>query len=222
MVDLKAKPYCLSDEDVRWVKGTINQMSDEEKVGQLFFQLTASQDEEYLRELVEKYHVGGARYNALSAEAVRKQNEILQKHAKIPLFIACNPEKGGDGVCTDGTSVGAAIKVGATGNPDYAEAMGAVSGRQMAAVGCNMAFAPVVDILYNHQCDEVIMRSFGNDPKIVSEMGRAYMAGLHRTEGLAATAKHFPGNGLDYRDAHISNNINHNQVEKILYLLVKL
>lgn len=208
MVDLKAKPYFLSDEDVRWVKGTINQMSDEEKVGQLFFQLTASQDEEYLRELVEKYHVGGARYNALSAEAVRKQNETLQKYAKIPLFIACNPEKGGDGVCTDGTTVGSAIKVGATGNPDYAEAMGAVSGRQMAAVGCNMAFAPVVDILYNHQCDEIIMRSFGNNPKIVSEMGRAYMAGLHRTEGLAATAKHFPGNGLDYRDAHISNNIN--------------
>ena len=53
MVDLKAKPYCLSDEDCNWVEETIRGMSDEEKVGQLFFQLTASHDEAYLRELME-------------------------------------------------------------------------------------------------------------------------------------------------------------------------
>ena len=54
MVDLKAKPYCLPDEDVRWVEETIAGMTPEEKVGQLFFQLTASQDENYLRELMDK------------------------------------------------------------------------------------------------------------------------------------------------------------------------
>ena len=74
--------------------------------------------------------------------------------------------------------------------------------------GCNMAFAPVVDILYNHECEEVLSRSFGNDPERVAAMGKAYMDGLHKTEGVAATAEHFPGNGQDYRDAHISNNIN--------------
>lgn len=208
MVDLKAKPYCLSDRDVAWVKETISKMSDEEKVGQLFFQLTASQDEEYLRELVEKYRIGGARYNAMPGAAVLRQNKILQKYTKIPLFIACNPERGGDGVCTDGTQVGSGIKVGATRKEEYAEAMGFVSGRQMEAVGCNMAFAPVVDILYNPECDEVLMRAFGSDPGLVRKMGLAYMRGLHKTEGLLATAKHFPGNGLDRRDAHISNNIN--------------
>ena len=71
-----------------------------------------------------------------------------------------------------------------------------------------MAFAPVVDILYNHECEEVLSRSFGNDPQRVAAMGKAYMDGLHKTEGVAATAKHFPGNGQDYRDAHISNNVN--------------
>ena len=58
MVDLKAKPYCLPDEDVRWVEETIAGMTLEEKVGQLFFQLTASQDENYLRELMEKIPSG--------------------------------------------------------------------------------------------------------------------------------------------------------------------
>ena len=208
MVNLKAKPYCLSDEDILWVQKTIDGMTDEEKVGQLFFQLTASQEEDYLRELMEKYHLGGCRYNGMPGEKVLAQNKILQKYAKIPVFIACNPEKGGDGVCPDGTTVGSGIKVGATGKIEYARAMGQVSGAQIAATGCNMAFAPVVDIVYNHECEEVLSRAFGNDHERVATMGKAYMDGIHETNGVAATAKHFPGNGLDYRDAHISNNIN--------------
>ncbi|MBE5795540.1 MAG: beta-hexosaminidase [Clostridiales bacterium] len=208
MVNLKAKPYCLSDADIAWVESTIAGMTAEEKVGQLFFQLCASHEESYLQELMEKYHLGGCRYNGMPGAMVLKQNTILQKYAKIPVFIACNPEKGGDGVCPDGTFVGSGIKVGATGKNEYAQAMGRVSGAQIAATGCNMAFSPVVDILYNWQCEEVISRAFGSDANRVAAMGKAYMDGLHETAGVAACAKHFPGNGQDYRDAHISNNIN--------------
>jgi len=208
MVDLKKKPYNLSDSDIAWVKDTIASMSDEEKVGQLFWQLTASQDEEYLKELMEKYHLGGCRYNGMPSAMVLRQNRTLQKYAKVPVFIACNPEQGGNGVAVDGTFVGSGIKVGATGKPEHAEAMGRVSGAQIAASGCNMAFSPVVDILYNHECDEVLARSFGSDPEKVARMSLAYMKGLKESEGVACTAKHFPGNGQDYRDAHMSNNIN--------------
>ena len=59
MVNLKAKPYCLSDEDIAWVESTIASMRAEEKVGQLCWQLTAGNSEEYLQELVQKYHLGG-------------------------------------------------------------------------------------------------------------------------------------------------------------------
>ena len=52
MVDLKKNPYYLSDEDCKWVEETIKGMSDEEKVGQLFFQLTSSHEEEHLKELM--------------------------------------------------------------------------------------------------------------------------------------------------------------------------
>ena len=58
MVDLKANPYYLSDEDCKWVEETIASMTPEEKVGQLFFQLTSSQEEEYLKELMEKSDAG--------------------------------------------------------------------------------------------------------------------------------------------------------------------
>ena len=209
MVDLRAKPYCLSDEDISWVENTIASMTPEEKVGQLFWQLTASQEEAYLQELMEKYHLGGCRYNAMPGAKVLAQNRVLQKYAKIPVFIACNPEQGGNGVCPDGTFVSSQVKIGATGKSEYAQAMGRVSGAQIKSTGCNMAFAPVVDITYNWECEEVLFRSYGNDPKLVATMGKAYMDGIHETEGVYSCAKHFPGNGQDYRDAHISNNINH-------------
>ena len=128
MVDLRAKPYNLTEEDIAWVENTIASMSDEEKVGQLFFQLTASQEEDYLKELMEKYHLGGCRYNPMPGVKVLEQNTKLQKYAKIPVFIACNPEQGGNGVCPDGTFVSSQIKIGATGKTEYARAMGRVCG----------------------------------------------------------------------------------------------
>lgn len=67
MVNLKAMPYFLCDEDIKWVNDTITSMTDEEKVGQLFFQLTAGIDENYLKNLVTKYHLGGCRYNNMPA-----------------------------------------------------------------------------------------------------------------------------------------------------------
>ena len=207
MIDLKVKPYCLSDEDIAWVQNTIAGMTDEEKVGQLFFQLTAGIDEEYLKNLMEKYHLGGCRYNNMPGMAVKMQNATLQKYAKIPLFIACNTETGGNGCCSDGTYIGSGIKIGATGKLEHAKALGKYSNEEAVSIGCNMAFAPVCDIHYNWENTEVVSRAFGNDHVRVAEMSKAYMEGAHEA-GVACAAKHFPGNGQDFRDAHIANNLN--------------
>ncbi len=208
MVDLKAKPYQLHDEDIAWVEKTIADMTDEEKVGQLFFQLTSSQDEDYLRELMEKYHLGGCRYNGMNGDKVLEQNRILQKYAKIPVFIACNTEAGGNGACNDGTYIGNGIKIGATGNVQYAHDLGRMSNEEAAAIGCNMAFAPVCDIHYNWENTEIVARGFGSDPDQVAQMSKAYLEGAHTIPGFSCAAKHFPGNGQDFRDAHLSNNVN--------------
>ena len=207
MVNLKAKPYCLDDEQIKWVNDTIASMSDEEKVGQLFFQLTAGIDEEYLKTLVQKYHVGGCRYNNMPGQVVKMQNATLQKHAKVPVFIACNTETGGNGACFDGTNIASCIKIAATDNDEYAKALGKYSNEEAVSIGCNMAFAPICDIHYNWQNTEVVTRAFGNDHNRVTRMALAYMQGAHEA-GVACAAKHFPGNGQDFRDAHISNNLN--------------
>ena len=214
MVNLKAKPFNLSDEDIKWVNDTIAGMSAEEKVGQLFFQLTAGVDESYLKELMEKYHLGGCRYNNMPGFAVQNQNRILQKYAKVPVFIACNTENGGKGACANGTYIGNGIKIGATRNPEHAYNLGKYANVEAKSIGCNMAFSPVCDIHYNWENQEVINRAFGNDADRVAEMSKAYMDGLHTVDGFACVAKHFPGNGLDFRDAHLSNNINDFNEEK--------
>lgn len=214
MVDLTANPYNLSKEDCNWVEKTIEGMSDEEKVGQLFFQLTQSMDEPYLKELMEKYHLGGCRYNAAPGSRIQEQNRILQKYAKIPVFIACNTEAGGDGACADGTPIGSGVKIGATGKTEYAYALGKMANEEAAAIGCNMAFAPVCDIHYNWENTEIVTRAFGNDPERVAQMSAAYLKGAHTNPGFACAAKHFPGNGQDFRDAHIANNVNYFDVDE--------
>ncbi|MCF0134911.1 MAG: beta-hexosaminidase, partial [Lachnospiraceae bacterium] len=60
----------------------------------------------------------------------------------------------------------------------------------------------------DEDCSEVLMRSFGSDPQRVAVLSKAYMDGIHETPGMASCTKHFPGNGQDYRDAHLCNNIN--------------
>lgn len=214
MVDLTANPYYLSEDDCKWVEETIANMSDEEKTGQLFFQLTQSQDEAYLKELMEKYHLGGCRYNAAPGSTIQEQNRKLQKYAKIPVFIACNTEAGGDGACVDGTPIASGVKIGATGKTEYAFALGKMANEEAAAIGCNMAFAPVCDIHYNWENTEIVTRAFGNDPERVAQMSAAYLKGAHTNPGFACAAKHFPGNGQDFRDAHISNNINYFDVDE--------
>ena len=207
-VDLKAIPYCLPDEDIAWVEQTIAAMSDEEKVGQLFFENRGLSTDEALKELVEKYHIGGYRYNGIKADVVQHNIRLLQENSKVPLFIACNTEAGGNGSATDGTYIGSGIKIAATGNEKYAYEMARLGNEEAACMGNNMAFAPVCDIIYNWQNTEVISRAFGSDPDRVAAMSKAYMDGVHAVPGYAAVAKHWPGNGQDIRDAHLSSNIN--------------
>lgn len=208
MVDMKAKPYYLTDEDIQWVENTIASMSTEEKIGQLFFNMGSSRDEEYLKMTVNKYHIGGIRYNPATAAEVREQNRILQENSKIPLIIACNTEAGGNGACVDGTMIGQQTKIGATRDAKYARALGYMSNKEAASIGCNLSFAPVSDIYLNWHNPVIGLRTYGNDTDRVCEMTRAYMEGAHENPGFCCAAKHFPGDGLDDRDQHVANSVN--------------
>lgn len=207
MVNLNAKPYYLDQEAIKWVEDTISSMTLEEKIGQLFVNMGSSREEDYLKDVVTKYKFGAVRYNPATSKEVHEQNRILQENSKIPLLIAANTEAGGNGACTDGTEIGLQVKIGATNDPKYAYEMGRISGIEAAAVGCNWSFAPIVDINRNWRNPIISSRTFGEDPDKVLAFSKEYMRGFMESNMVCAM-KHFPGDGIDERDQHLSNSIN--------------
>lgn len=75
-------------------------------------------------------------------------------------------------------------------------------GRELAAVGFNLDFAPVMDVDSNPDNPVIGDRAFGRDPRSVAKHGVAMIRGLQ--ESLLACAKHFPGHGDTSVDSHIA------------------
>lgn len=207
MVDLKAKPFYLSDEGVKWVQDTMTEMTIEEKIGQLFINLFTDRDPAYVKDLVDKYHIGGARYIPSTSEEVFELTTILQNVSKIPMLVAANCDNGGDGACKDGTYVASAAQVEATGDTGVAYNAGYVSGREATAIGCNWNFDPCADILMNWRNTIVNTRAYGNTVEPVIKHANAYIRGL-RQSNIASCVKHFPGDGTEERDQHLVLGVN--------------
>jgi beta-N-acetylhexosaminidase len=83
------------------------------------------------------------------------------------------------------------------------ERAAAVLGRQLAALGFNIDFAPVLDVDSNPDSPVIGDRSFGEDPARVVRHGAAFTRGLH-SAGVAACGKHFPGHGDAALDSHVA------------------
>lgn len=207
MTDLRAKPFYLGDKEIEWVKRTAAKMTLEDKLKQLVIEMPKSSDGEYLKKLAKEQKCGGVRYNSAPAAAVREQIRILQENSEIPLLVACNTEAGGNGACVGGTEVGQQVKIAATGDIKYAYEMGRISGIEARAVGCNCCFAPITDINLNWRNPIISVRSFGSDADLVLRLSKEYMRGFSESGGICFM-KHFPGDGVDERDQHLSSSVN--------------
>ena len=220
MVNLKAKPFDLTDAQVQWVEDMIASMTLDEKLSQLFVLLKAvpGVDEGQIRNLMETARPGGMRWQGGDKEAVWKQNRLFQQYSRIPVLIAGNCDDGGNGVLPkEGTFVATAAEAGASAGTETAYHMGYVAGREAAAVGVNWMFNPVADVYRNWRNTIVNTRSFGSDPDRVIECVRAYIRGIKdAAPNMACTCKHFPGDGWDELDPHISPAHNEAGVEEWL------
>lgn len=211
MVNLKQKPFYLSDEQIKWVEDTIHTMTLDEKLGQLFVLLKAMPgvDEDAIREGLAQSHQGGLRWQGGTKEQVYLQNTTYQKHSGIPLLIAANCDDGGIGCVPEGTFVATAAECGAGEGTENAYHLGLVAGREASAVGCNWMFNPVCDIYKNWRNTIVNTRSFGSDTNTVIDNARAYMRGVKDANpNMACTAKHFPGDGVEELDQHLVLGVN--------------
>ena len=206
-IDLKANPFYLSDEDIAWVDSTLQDMTEDEKIQQLFFPAVWNFNEEYLQEILDTVKPSGFMFRACSAEQAIQCSKYLTEHSKIPPLISANLEKGGNGIVTEGTLVGAPLSVAATDNVENAVRLGTLCAREGKAVGANWAFAPIIDIDYNYRNPITNTRTFGSEPERVAAFGEAYTRAC-QAEGVAVSIKHFPGDGRDDRDQHLVTTIN--------------
>jgi len=95
------------------------------------------------------------------------------------------------------------MAIGATGSTDYAYQFGRISAAEARAIGVHWNFYPDADVNSNPNNPIINARAFGEDPKEVSAMVKAFIDGVHDAHGMA-TAKHFPGHGDTDTDSHLA------------------
>ncbi len=143
--------------------------------------------------------------NGAAPAQVRALTAALQAAARAgggPPLLVCADQEGGQLQGLEGlTAFPGAMALGATGSADLARQVGAALGRELAAVGVNVNFAPDCDVNLNPQNPVIGVRSFGEDPTLVARLAAAMTVGL-QASGVAATAKHFPGHGDTDVDTH--------------------
>jgi beta-N-acetylhexosaminidase len=188
-------------------------LSFEQAVGQkllLAFPSKGSLSDEIVQ-AIRKYQPGGVTlFRSLNIEdpaQVRHLTEELQAAARRaalpPLLIAADQEGGqlmaiGQGA----TPLPGNMALGATGSSELSRRAGQVLGRELAAMGINVNYAPSCDVNVNPNNPVIGVRSFGEDPGAVARLAAAMVEGI-QSAGVAATAKHFPGHGDTASDSHL-------------------
>ena len=206
-MDLKSKPFYLNDSDIKWVETTLADMTEEEKIAQLFCLITYTDDENYLKYLSGGLKVGGVMTRTMSLSEIVNTVTRLQSNAKIPMLISANLEAGLNQACYEGTRIGCQMGIAATGDKKYATELARIIGEEASALGINWAFAPIIDIDYNFRNPITNTRTFGSNAETVATFGKAYVEEVQK-HGIAASIKHFPGDGVDERDQHLLASVN--------------
>jgi len=204
------KPYSSkpSKEALKWADKELRRMSLEEKVGQLIsvginatFLNRDNDAFQALRHQIVDNHVGGIiLFRGPVYESVVLVNR-MQVLARFPLLISADLEAGSGMRFDDTVNLPWNMAVGATYNPDYARRQGALTAHEARVLGVQQIYAPVADVNNNAANPVINVRSYGEDPVAVGRFVAAFIEGA-QSNGVIATAKHFPGHGDTATDSH--------------------
>ena len=196
-------------------------MTLREKVGQLMmpfvlgnFAPEGSETHDRIVNIIEEESVGGLIMSVGSPSEVAVKLNDLQNHSKYPLLVAADLETGAGfrfrgavhiptNIALGGaTTFPSLMAFGATGDPRHAYQLGRITALEARAMGVHVPFAPVLDVNNNPDNPIINIRSFGEDPNAVADLGVALVRGL-QDYGAVATGKHFPGHGDTGTDSHL-------------------
>ncbi|HMD01641.1 MAG TPA: beta-N-acetylhexosaminidase, partial [Candidatus Baltobacteraceae bacterium] len=161
-------------------------------------------DAEVLEALAELAPAGVVLFsrNVSTPEGTRRLVAAIRNAVGESTFVAVDQEGGRVARLRAGfTPLPSAMAVGACGDPELAERLGAAIACDLRRIEADVNFAPVLDLALEPANTVIGTRSFGDDAQRVAALGAAVVRGLEG-EGVAATLKHFPGLGASARDPH--------------------
>ncbi len=204
-----ASPSTNPPSNVTGLESAVAALSLAEKVGQLFvagFDGLTPTDE--IEKLVADRNLGGVIYfsrNVESAEQLRTLSRTLQGFVPDelpPLFCSIDQEGGRVARLAWGTELPSAMALGAADDSKLASQAGNAVGRELRSLGIDIDLAPVLDVNNNPDNPVIGVRSFGENPERVAELGSTFAGGLQEA-GVVACGKHFPGHGDTAVDSHL-------------------
>jgi beta-N-acetylhexosaminidase len=141
--------------------------------------------------------------NFASAQGLRELTLAIREAAGRPVLIGIDQEGGSRFALREPfTAWPSAAELGRLGDVETVERVAHAMATELRAVGCNVNFAPMLDLHVNPESPVTRDRSFGSDPNLVARMGAAFDRGL-RSGGVLSCAKHFPGHGDAAVDPHL-------------------
>ena len=189
----------------QWVDSIYDNMSLQEKVGQLFMVDVFSSDPkaktDKIKDLITEYHIGGVIFSKGGPYRQVKLNNEFQALAKTKLLIGMDAEWGLAMRLDSTFAYPWNMTLGAIKDNRIVEQVGKRIGDHSKRMGVHFNFAPVVDINTNPKNPIIGNRSFGESRENVTEKAIAFMRGM-QSAGVMANAKHFPGHGDTETDSH--------------------
>lgn len=170
-----------------------------------------------MRELLAQGLAGVAVYprNFTHIQGLARLNEEIRAAANGPVLIGMDQEGGTRfSLPPPFTQWPSPSELGALGDVDAVRDIARAIGRELFAVGCNLNFAPMLDLHINPSSPVTMVRSFGADPARIGRMGAAFLEGLAET-GVLGCAKHFPGHGDTFVDPHKNLPVFHGTAERL-------
>ncbi|MGQ9615344.1 MAG: beta-N-acetylhexosaminidase [Spirochaetota bacterium] len=184
----------------------------EQKIGQRFIaHIMGTELTPETIHLIQDVYIGGLilyPWNVENMVQVKRLIDMIQQKAvennlPLKLFICVDQEGGRVNAfrIKEVTRFPAPYYWAQYGDPYFVEAAAYITCREIASLGCNMNFAPVLDLYDNPDTTIIGDRSMGRDPSCVGMFGISYLRGAERA-GVIAVFKHFPGHGSTTVDSH--------------------
>ncbi|WP_312304813.1 glycoside hydrolase family 3 N-terminal domain-containing protein [Chryseobacterium sp.] len=209
-VNAQYQPKNASADDLKkakqWVDKTYRNLSQDEKLGQLFIvALYTNKGEDYIsqiRNIVTNDKIGGL--ILMQDDAAREINLVneFQQKSKVPLMIGMDAEWGLFQRIATAHKFPWAMTLGAIQDKNLVYQMSVKIAEDCHRMGINWDFAPVVDVNTNPNNPIIGNRSFGSEVNNVISSALSYSNGLQDNNILAAI-KHFPGHGDTSTDSHL-------------------